>query len=73
MKRLLALIALALVSTPALAATSCEDLKTAIAAKIDAKGVTQYTLDIVANDQAGDKKVVGSCDGGTKKIVYTKS
>jgi hypothetical protein len=73
MRRHLALIALALVSTHALAATSCEELKAAIAAKIDAKGVTQYTLDIVVNDQADDKKVVGSCDSGTKKIVYAKS
>lgn len=54
------------------AAQSCEELKTTIAAKIDAKGVKHYTLDIVDNDKAGDAKVVGSCDGGTKKIVYAK-
>ena len=51
----------------------CEELKMEIAAKLDAKGVKNYTLTITA---AGDVKekdtVVGSCDGGTKKIVYTR-
>jgi len=43
------------------------------AAKPDAKGVTGYTLSIVAKDaDAGDAKVVGTCEGGTKKIVYKK-
>ena len=50
----------------------CDELKTAIAAKLDAKKVTGYTLDIVDADKAGDAKVVGSCEGGAKKITYTK-
>jgi hypothetical protein len=54
-------------------AKSCEELKTEIAAKLDAKGVKNYTLDIVAKDaEAGDAKVVGTCEGGTKKILYKK-
>jgi hypothetical protein len=69
---ILALAALALPFTSAFAAKPCEELKTEIAAKMDAKGVKGYTLEVVANDQAGDKKVVGSCDGGTNKIVYSK-
>ena len=55
---------------------SCEDLKAEIAAKLDAKGVQNYTLEIVSNEQAADLKegkVVGSCDGGTNKIVYTRA
>ena len=52
---------------------ACEDLKSEIAAKLDAKGVKSYTLEIVAKDQETDGKVVGSCDGGTKKIVYRKA
>jgi hypothetical protein len=72
MKHLIIVAALALTCANAVAATSCEQLKTEIAAKIDAKGVKDYTLDIVPNDQVGDQKVVGSCDGGTKKIVYAK-
>jgi Protein of unknown function (DUF1161) len=54
-------------------AKPCEELKTEIAGKLDAKGVKGYSLDIVAKDaDAGDGKVVGTCEGGTKKIVYKK-
>lgn len=49
----------------------CEELKAEIAAKLDAKGVSGYTLEIIdKGDPAG--KVVGSCEGGTKEIVYTR-
>ena len=50
----------------------CDELKQEIAAKLDAKGVKGYTLEIVAADQIKDQKVVGSCEGGTKKITYTR-
>ena len=54
-------------------AKACEELKTEIAAKLDAKGVKNYTLDTVAKEaEAGDGKVVGTCEGGTKKIVYKR-
>lgn len=56
----------------AFAAKSCDELKTEIAAKLDAKQVSGYTLDIVEADKVGDAKVVGSCEGGAKKITYTK-
>jgi len=71
MKRIALLIAAITVSSHAMA-KSCEELKREIAAKIEANGVTEYTLEIVPNEQIGQKKVVGSCDGGTKKIVYTR-
>lgn len=48
----------------------CEALKSEIEAKLKAKGVTGYSLEIVA--EAKDGKVVGSCEGGTKKIVYKR-
>ena len=51
----------------------CEDLKTEIAGKLDAKGVKSYTLEIVAKDKESDGKVVGTCEGGAKKIVYSKT
>lgn len=57
---------------PAFAAKSCDELKAEISAKLDGKKVSGYTLEVVAADKAGDKKVVGSCDGGSKKIVYAK-
>ena len=52
---------------------SCDDLKTEIAGKLDAKGVKGYTLDIVEKDKDAEGKVVGTCEGGAKKIVYSKS
>jgi hypothetical protein len=65
--------ALVLAGSPALAAGKpCEELKTEIAAKLDAKNVTGYTLDVVEADKVGDAKVVGSCEGGAKKITYAK-
>ncbi len=74
MKHLLMLVTLTLSCAPALAYIPCEELKAEIAAKIEANGVTSYTLDIVPNDQVkeGVGAVVGSCEGGTKKIVYTR-
>ncbi|MBW8760339.1 MAG: DUF1161 domain-containing protein [Burkholderiales bacterium] len=65
--------ALALAGSSAFAAgKACEELKSEIAAKLDAKNVTGYTLDIVEADKVGDAKVVGSCESGAKKITYTK-
>jgi hypothetical protein len=51
----------------------CEELKKEIAAKLDAKGVKNYTLTITGTSDVKEKDtVVGSCDGGSKKIVYTR-
>jgi hypothetical protein len=72
MKSLLVGAALVLLATPAFAAKDCEELKSEIAAKLDAKGVKEYTLEIVAKDDVKEAKVVGSCAGGAKKITYTR-
>lgn len=72
MKLLTLAIALSFVSLQALAGKPCDELKTEIAAKLDAKGVAGYTLDIVASDQVGEQKVVGGCEGGAKKITYAR-
>jgi hypothetical protein len=73
MKYLLILASFMLFASPALAQRkSCEELKAEIEAKLQAKGVTAYTLQIVANEDVKDEKVVGSCDGGTKKITYKR-
>ena len=58
---------------PAQAAKPCEELKDEITKKLDAKGVKGYTLEIVAKDKDVESKTVGTCDGGTKKIIYTKT
>ena len=74
MNKTLALSLLATVlATPAWAAVKpCEELKTEIAAKLDEKGVKHYTLTVVETDKVGEAKVIGSCDGGSKKITYEK-
>ena len=71
-RKTLVAIALILAAGHAMAAKPCEELKTEIAAQLDAKGVKHYTLDIIGKDDATDQKVVGSCGGGTKKIVYKR-
>jgi hypothetical protein len=72
MKRYVLFAATIVLSTNAFA-TPCDEVKTAIAAKLDAKHVEGYSLDVVPADQAGsDAKVVGVCEGGAKKIVYTR-
>lgn len=74
-------------SLPAFA--SCEDLKSQIDAKLQAKGIKSYTLDIVPVNQAAAPaaasgvsappagetvgKVVGTCEGDTKQIVYKRN
>jgi hypothetical protein len=50
----------------------CEELKAEIDAKIKKNGVAVYTLDIVEMDAQAEGKVVGTCDGNTKKIVYKR-
>ena len=72
--KLAALVLVSLVAAPmsAFAAKPCEELKGEIAQRIDAKGVVGYTLDIVAPDAVGERKVVGSCDGGQHRIVYVR-
>ena len=72
MKTLIAALVLMLIATPALARKSCDELKAEIEAKIKANGVKVFTLKIVPNDQVKDEKVVGSCDGGTKKITFKR-
>lgn len=51
----------------------CEELKAEIAKKLEANNVKLYSLEIVDKDKEVEGKVVGSCDGGTKKIVYRKT
>jgi len=72
MKRVAILVVLALAAAPAMARKPCEELKAEIAAKIEANGVKMYTLEIVSIDAQADGKVVGTCDGHTKKIVYRR-
>ncbi len=51
----------------------CEELKTEIAKKLEANGVSKFALEIMPKEQAAEGKVVGTCEGGSKKIVYSKT
>ena len=52
---------------------SCDELKTEIEQKLQAKGVQDFTLEVLAAGEVKSRdKVVGTCEGGHKKIVYGK-
>ena len=61
-----------LAAAPAFAAKDCEELKTELTAKIESHGAKRFSLEIAPKDQATDKRVVGTCAGGSKKIIYTR-
>ena len=73
MKNLMLAFVLSALVVPAWAKKSCDELKTEIAAKMEARGVKGAQLEIVATEAVKDQKVVGSCEGGTKKITYKKA
>jgi hypothetical protein len=58
---------------PAQTAKPCEELKDEITKKLDAKGAKGYTLEIVAKDKDAEGKIVGTCDGDTRKILYNRA
>lgn len=88
MRTAVLLATLSLFAVPALAdVLPCETLKARVDAKLQAKGVQTYTLEIVpienpaaataasgvpATEKAGKGKQVGTCDGGTKRLIYTR-
>ncbi len=87
MRHLLLATCLAAFSVSAMA--SCDDVKSQIDAKLQAKGIKSYTLDIVPVAQAAapvaasgaaaapakapEGKVVGTCEGDSKQIIYKRN
>lgn len=67
-----AVLALAGVAGSAYAAEDCEALRTRIEQKIAASGVARFTVTVVDANASADGQVVGSCELGTKKVVYLK-
>jgi len=62
---------------------ACDILQDEIEAKIRANGVEDFELDIIASERVGPDgvraddplaggEVVGSCDGGTRKVIYRR-
>jgi hypothetical protein len=52
---------------------NCAAIRDQIDAKIRASGVTDFALAVVDANAQAEGKVVGSCDLGTRKIVYLKT
>lgn len=50
----------------------CDALKAFVDAKIKARGVQYFSLDVVDSRDNHIGRVVGVCDGGTKKIIYRR-
>ncbi|MDG9929126.1 MULTISPECIES: DUF1161 domain-containing protein [Pseudomonas] len=75
MKRWCAAVTAILLCGGAIAAPKpCEELKQEIEVKIQAAKVTSYTLEIVPTADVEDPNmVVGSCEGGSRKIIYQKN
>lgn len=71
-KFLLAVGLLSIAGTALAAGKPCEELKGELAAKLDAKGVQHYSLDVVDKGAVADGQVIGSCEGDTKEIVYKR-
>ncbi|MDB6049068.1 MAG: hypothetical protein JWR17_1814 [Pseudomonas sp.] len=71
-KFVLAIALLSIAGTAMAAGKSCDDLKSEIDAKIKAKGASGYSLDVVEKGSAAGAKVVGTCDAGSKEIVYKR-
>ena len=71
LRNIMALAAL-LHALPGVAA-SCEDLRTEVESKIRRTGVAQFTVSIVATDASAPGRVVGTCDRGSKKLLYLQA
>ncbi|MNM44114.1 hypothetical protein D3C81_550060 [compost metagenome] len=72
MKKLILAVGLMALAGGALAAGKpCEVLKKEIDEKLRAKGVSGYTLEIVDKGTPAGK-VIGSCEAGSKEIVYRR-
>ncbi len=50
----------------------CAELQAEIVAKLEAKGVRHYRLEIVAPEALGEARQIGSCNGGTQRIAYQR-
>ncbi|MET3497525.1 DUF1161 domain-containing protein [Variovorax boronicumulans] len=72
MKPWLISIAWAAAAGAAHGAESCEALRSQIEAKIGAAGVTRFAVITVDVNATAAGQVVGSCELGTRKIVYQR-
>lgn len=55
------------------APANCESIRAGIEAKLERSGLKGYRLQVVDAEAKVPGKVVGSCELGSRKIVYTAS
>jgi hypothetical protein len=88
MRKVALIASLTLIPLPSMAEVlSCDVLKARVDAKLQAKGVPSYMLEIVDSEESHNTadaasavpavktsrgKEVGTCNGGTKRIMYTR-
>lgn len=61
-----------LAAASASASTSCDTLRADIEARIAAAGVTRFSVTTLDAETSANGQVVGTCELGTKKIVYSR-
>lgn len=71
-KVVLATVMVMLAGSALAAGKPCDELKSEIDAKLQAKGASGYSLQAVDKGSATDGKVVGTCEGGAKVLVYKR-
>ncbi len=65
--------AAALLQSVPCGAVSCDELKTEVEAKIRAGGVTAFSVAVVEVGSTSKGKVVGTCERGAKRLIYTQA
>ncbi|MBE7417834.1 MAG: DUF1161 domain-containing protein [Ideonella sp.] len=68
----LAAVSCASASIAAAAPSTCDALREQIEAKIRAAGVAQFSVTVIDAAASAPGKVVGSCERGTRRIVYRR-
>lgn len=71
LRRLVVLAAGYAAALPA-CAIGCDDLQQTIEARIRANGVPRFTVTAVDAAASAPGQVVGTCDGGRKKLLYVR-
>ena len=70
MRRITTLAGLWLLAGAAQAASNCDSIRDQIDAKIRASGVSRFTLTVVDAAATAPGRNVGSCERGSRKILY---
>ena len=72
MKTIRTFAALVLLAGSARAASNCDSIRDQIDAKIRAGGISRFTLTVVDAGTTAAGRNVGSCERGSRKIMYVQ-